>query len=454
MNALHATTLALLATTGSIAAQTWTQATPTSSPPAQGYQQSLVYDFARQQMVMYGGRTTAVLGDTWTYSGGNWSLSPAAPAPGLRWAHRMVYDYQRARIVLFAGRNASNVAQNDTWAFDGTTWTQIPTPTAPPARAWHVMAYDTRRDRIVTFGGFGVLDTQTWEFDGSSWAAVPTAHRPPVVSDGQMVYDEGRGVCVLYGGWDGLAAVYADTWEFDGVDWRQVITANTPTQRVRHTLSYDYRRHHVVLHGGYGGTTLTDTWTYDGNDWTFVSPTGTAPNVPVEAAMAYDIGNDVHVHFGGRGPTGTSGGTFEYRSLGYPSYALAGRGCAGSAGTPLLEAAPGSRPVAGGTFTARVSNLPASAGYAVVFFGLTNIAAGPLRLPFDLTGLGITGCTLHCASNPSFAVPASGGTASWTLSVPAAVAGAAFWNQVLVADPGTNPIGVVLSNACRGYVDF
>ncbi len=452
MNLARASLLAA-ALAPALTAQTWTQVNTTTAPAPQGFQQSLAFDMVNGRVLLYGGRTSAPLAETWLFDGANWTLITPPADPGDRWGHRIVTDTNRARVILWGGRGSGTSAVSGTWEWDGGTWTQIPTANEPPLRAWHQMAFDSRRGVTVMFGGFAVLDNQTWEYDGTDWTAVTTATTPPRVGDGEMVYDASRGVTVLYGGFDGSTGAYAGTWEYDGTDWTQITTTRSPGNIIRHQMSYDSLRGQVVLVGGFDGTARQDTWSYDGTDWTLEAATGAFPTVPLEGGMTYDPQRDRHVFFGGRGPSGTSGDTNEYQALGHPSFAPAGPGCAGSAGVPVLAAATGSLPVAGQNFTAEVSNLPASTSSVVVLFGLDNRTFGPVMLPFELSIAGLPGCFLDHSNDVAFPVAAGGGTASWTLPIPAMPLGTLFWNQVFVPDPAAgNPAGAVLSNSCRGAV--
>src|SRR5215468_2010500 len=77
----------------------------------------------------------------------------AAPvAPAARWGHAMVYDAARDRVLLFGGSTGTTF-HDDTWSWDGSRWTQLAPSLSPPARDQHVMAYDGARGRVVLFGG-------------------------------------------------------------------------------------------------------------------------------------------------------------------------------------------------------------------------------------------------------------------------------------------------------------
>jgi len=72
----------------------------------------------------------------------------------------MVYDAARQRVVLFGGEDNLAVFA-DTWEWDGTNWIQRSPATSPPTSRGSAMAYDLARQRIVKFGGTS-WNTVTW----------------------------------------------------------------------------------------------------------------------------------------------------------------------------------------------------------------------------------------------------------------------------------------------------
>ena len=80
--------------------------------------------------------------------------------------------------------------------------------------------------------------------------------------------------------------------------------------------------------------------------------------------------------------------------------------------------------------------------------------AGALPLPFNMTIIGMIGCTLYTSLDRSIPMVSQGGVATWTLSVPNAIglAGAQFYDQAVVFDPLANPFGLIASNAQQGVV--
>ncbi|MEM7198849.1 MAG: SGNH/GDSL hydrolase family protein [Planctomycetota bacterium] len=132
----------------------------------------------------------------------------------------------------------------------------------------------------------------------------------------------------------------------------------------------------------------------------------------------------------------------------YQSY---GAGCgaiSGTPGAPTLQTTAGP-PITGTTFALQldigVTGLP-SAG----LLGTSDAAWRGLSLPLDLMPAGMPGCALLAAPDlamPLGALGASG--AVWQLPIPdrAWAVGRAFYVQGLVLAPGTNPAGMLLSNA-------
>lgn len=130
-----------------------------------------------------------------------------------------------------------------------------------------------------------------------------------------------------------------------------------------------------------------------------------------------------------------------------------GQGCAGSAGTPTLDAAPTDTPVLGRNFTIAIGNLPAGAGSFAIVYGFSNTTFPGLgSLPFDLGVVGAPGCRLLCDLAATAGVGHSGGTGSFTMRLPniRALAGTTFYNQAYVLDPGANGLGVTVTNGGEG----
>src|SRR5262249_16681152 len=168
---------------------------------------------------------------------------------------------------------------------------------------------------------------------------------PPPRSLHALAYDSARARTLLFGGRDAIYAPLGDTWEYDGSIWRRVAPRAAPTPRYGHAVVYDPTRARTLLFSGLAPGAAADTWEYDGSTW---SPVVTAASARQRRlhALAYDEGRDRVVLFGGFGDD-FLGDTWELQRPAVPTCARHGVGCAGSNGTPSLDAAPGSLPALG-----------------------------------------------------------------------------------------------------------
>jgi hypothetical protein len=133
---------------------TWTQLSPTGTPPTPRYGQRAIYDPLRQRMVMFGGFSGALTNETWTLSLSGapaWQqLSPsgsvlAGTAPAGRQDVAVIYEPLGDRVIVFGGGTSSG---NDTWAVNlsgAPAWTRLaPACTLPVQRSSTTGVYDAR----------------------------------------------------------------------------------------------------------------------------------------------------------------------------------------------------------------------------------------------------------------------------------------------------------------------
>ncbi len=199
--------------------KTWTLQHPATSPPPR-FGASMAYDAATGTVVLFGGYGCGggcgMLGDTWTWDGTTWTQQHPATSPSARYYESMAYDAARGNVVLFGGSFCGCTGAgmlNDTWTWDGTTWTQQVPATSPPA-SWHAaMTYDTATGNTVLFGGQGRtrLLGGTWTWDGTTWTKQAPATSPPALVRASMAYDAATGNVVLFGGTNNKT-VYHGTW--------------------------------------------------------------------------------------------------------------------------------------------------------------------------------------------------------------------------------------------------
>ncbi len=305
---------------------TWTDVTPATGPrPEPRIHSGMVYDAARGHTVLFAGyglfAPAESYNDTWVWDGSAWTeVTPAGPSPLGRNVNRLVYDVAREQVVLFGGRDPSSTTVfDDVWTWDGAVWSE-PAPQADPGpREQHAMAYDAVRGRTVTFGGVssGTLLTDTLEWDGREWFDVtPAGASPSRRTQYALAYDPVRKRVVLFGGGDPVTrTTLADTWTWDGTTWVDVTPASSPPPRRGAELAFDTARGRLLMFGGCaiypdpsdllnscgssGTSLLADTWEWDGATWVEVTPSGTNPAQRMECAMTYDPVRDRTVMSGG-----------------------------------------------------------------------------------------------------------------------------------------------------------
>lgn len=438
------------------AQQAWSQVNvgPTMRPPAR-VQHAMVYDSARDRVVMYGGRGTPssnqFFADTWEWDGQVWTqVLGAGVAGGALAEHSMAYDSWRHRTVLFGGAGA--VGNDGTYEFDGTLWTFRPVVGARPSGpSGTAMAFDSVRGRTILAGGWG---NDTWEWDGSVWIHLQPANSPPAYQGNKhaLAFDIARNRTVLVGSTPYLSTW---TWEWDGSNWTERLPPHAPSPRTGFALTFDSNRGRVVLFGGRDGAStfrrFADTWEWDGSDWTQVV-TGTSPPARNQHALAFDSQRMRPVLFGGDAGINSFDDTWEYLRTYPASVSSFGAGCPGTAGTPTLSADGASLPWIAGPFSVRLDNIGAHPFFNVPFVlaGFSRTAWGTQSLPFDLSPYGMTGCSLLAEPALAFTLANQGGFALWTVGLPndPRIAGSSLFIQGGTTSFGANPLGIVLSNAC------
>jgi hypothetical protein len=302
---LGSASLCLLLASGQAAAQCvgfWTQG---AGGPSPRQNHGMVYDSAREVVVLFGGYRGGVgfNNETWEYDGTSWTqISITGAAPIARGNLGIAYDSARQKTVLFGGAITGGAAVGDTWEYDGAahTWTEVFPANVPTSRFNHAMVFDSTRNRVVMFGGFGATRYgDTWSYDGSTWTQLSTTGCTPR-NGHSMTYDSARDRVVLFGGFNG--ARLADTWEWSGSSWAQTATTG-PIGRQYLAIDYDSRRGATVLFAGQSGACSdcreSDTWSYSNNTWTLTGATGTGPGRRDQHCMVYDASRDRFVVFGG-----------------------------------------------------------------------------------------------------------------------------------------------------------
>src|SRR6478672_2030733 len=150
LTAVFATSVAHGASISRTATQdgTWTQfATPQLVESVESG--ASVYDPVRSRIIMFGGYGTSLpQNHVWTLSlsgPARWTqLSPLGTPPPGRYGHSMVYDSARDRLLVFGGTADGILGFSDVWelTLSGTpAWHALTTVNPPPGRFAHVAIY-------------------------------------------------------------------------------------------------------------------------------------------------------------------------------------------------------------------------------------------------------------------------------------------------------------------------
>lgn len=442
----------------------WGQLSPPSSPTPR-YGASLVYDSARDRLVLVGGAAgvSTSITETWEFDGSQWLLRGNFGPTGIPTngqSMRAVYDSQRQRTVAVRGDGPSNLTTTFEW--NGTTWQQRSSTVSPPGRFDFALAYDSARGRTVLFGGssglFGPM-SDTWEWDGTNWVQRGTGG-PPGRTRHAMAFDAARGRTVLFGGsrHDSYPQQFGDTWEWNGTSWIEFFGVPGPNPRSEHSMTYDAVRQRTILVGGQrvigGGTTYLDTWEWNGVAWSNMSAVAPASQYP---GLAYDAARQRTVLFGGRTFGNVLGETWAYGAPGGPAASIVpyGAGCAGPNGVPSLAAQAGSVPRLGSTLTMVVSGMPSGLlDVPIGWIGFDAATWGGLPLPLPLDALGFPGCQALLAPSQTYTLVNVAGVATWSIAIPflPAFSGLQFYAQAGVTVIGFNPGGLVFTGGLQATV--
>ncbi len=406
----------------------------------------LAYDSARRRTICYGGYLagTAQPSGTWEWDGTSWSERYPLTNPPARARSTIAFDRKRSTLVMFGG-DAGTALLDDTWEWNGSDWRRASPTVRPAGRVGHASAYDATRNTVVIQGGVGPAGPlfDTWEWDGAKWTDSTHAIKPSSFIGHAMAFDERRQRLVMFGGFDLGGKLLTETWEWDGLAWSRRTPANSPAGRYDHALTYEALRGRGVLYGGYFGAKreLYDTWEWDGTGWSQRTVVTIPRSLPGNS-MTFDADRERIVFFGNH--------TWEYATTSPARAELFGSGCMGSVGTPRLQPVEASRPWLGDVFEMDVTSAP-SPLLAVVWLGASRTNWGVLPLPLDLTGAGMSGCSL--LASPDILLPVAGkGRVALAIPAQTSLIGAMIHHQAFVADPPVNALGLVTSNGVSGRI--
>jgi hypothetical protein len=261
--------------------------------------------------LLFGGRGTVALGDTWLLRGSNWTSIPESTAPSARAGAAMAWDPAGGYLLLFGGSNGSGY-DGDSWSFQAGRWVPLAPLVQPSARANSSLALDPTSGHLVLFGGTdGFPLGDTWMFSAGVWTNVGTQSAPPARSSAVLAEDPEASGVVLFSGFSSVPL--GDTWEFHDGGWTAVTPTLSPAPRSGAVGAYDPTDGYLVVFGGTGGGALADTWSFRNSSWTLLAPPVHPPAL-LDAGVTFDPTTGSVVAFGGTANSTVFGATWGYRA--------------------------------------------------------------------------------------------------------------------------------------------
>ncbi len=151
----------------------------------------MVYDAAAGYPLLIGGSTTSCPGGigiclvTWTLVNGSWVdvTNSSGQAPPPLNGTSLTYDFADNEVLLFGGYCStsgcpSSAFSNETWEFSAGQWIEVNTTGPPEPRSEAAIAFDNISGSVILFGGLGptpsgtTLLADTWSFLGNNWTQI------------------------------------------------------------------------------------------------------------------------------------------------------------------------------------------------------------------------------------------------------------------------------------------
>jgi len=340
-------------------AQTWTELSPTGSPPDPFFGPKPVhYDAVSNRLILFfpGNVGSGGYGNqVWILTNANGLGGPAAwtqlattgTPPASNSFESVVYDGGTNRLVVYGGcqvgcspaRSQVFVLTNANGLGGPAVWSES-TVTNPQARVGHSAVYDTASNRMIRFGGhfafYGTDQNDTTFLSNanglggsSTWTSLSPAS-PPGIRDGHTAtYDAATNRMTVYAGQRLISTCcpyvqsdYDDVWVLEHASglggtpaWTELNPAGGPPDaRSGHSTVYDPVNNRIIVFGGskwnqpaQTSDALGDVWELSHANglggvpvWTPILAAGVPPGPRTYQGAAFDAANQRMIVVGGR----------------------------------------------------------------------------------------------------------------------------------------------------------
>ncbi|TFH29844.1 MAG: hypothetical protein E4G98_03145 [Promethearchaeota archaeon] len=271
--------------------QSWERLFPNSSP-GKRINHGMIYEPETHRIILFGGMLIPSydrVGDTWAFdpATNTWTELTPTNSPPILSDPAMYYDSDAQKVILFGGYLQDDTHSDETWAFDPATdtWERLTTSTPPEPRYGHSMVYDSSAHLGILFGGrIAALSGETWSFNSSSgvWHEIITSSilNPIRRYWFAMTFDPNLSQTILFGGDNEQSPLRAlgDTWSFNAAtsQWTELTSAISPLPRNGHAMTFASSTNQTFLFGGLGedySQVYGDFWTFNSTvmEWSQLS---------------------------------------------------------------------------------------------------------------------------------------------------------------------------------------
>jgi uncharacterized repeat protein (TIGR01451 family) len=285
-------------------AQSWTQQSPTGTPPTARNSAGSAYDSANDRLIVFGGDDDGATcspncfpqanlpypTDVRVLSGATgaspaWSqLAPTGGPPPGRLLHTSVYAPGSNEIVVYGGCLANcGLAGSDVWTLTNANglggapvWAQL-AASGSDNREGQAAVYDNANNRMIVFGGQNGFNTYIFDpqvrvltnADGTgvgtpTWTTIsPSGTAPSDREQAAAAYDAANNRLIVFGGATltccaSVTANYNDVWVLTNANglggspsWTQLAPQGTPpAARFAHSATYDPTTNTLTVFGG------------------------------------------------------------------------------------------------------------------------------------------------------------------------------------------------------------